>query len=385
LRADDPSQGEPAQQTKSQPTQSPTEPSPPAQSADVQFQVPVGPQFVDRPILGGRFCGLYSLFGALKALGHDVAFADLLKSKYIGSHQGSSSEELKRAAEDAGAHALPVEGLTAESLEASQLPIVLHVSANRKSKQTLFDHWVLFVGMDGKRARIVDAPRELELVPLADVLARWDGTGVIVSNAPIKLPLWRFLPSYALGFLLLGGVAVVLVRWATVRWTVASVGWRRYATESIGLLAVAAIAGLVCHAAGDEGFFKNRHAVASIVASQFTRDFARLDYAGFVQARSEPRLVVIDARYAATYAERHIPGAISFPVDATLDEQRQALQGISNAAPVAIYCQSEGCPFSEEVGYRLAALGFESISIYTGGWKEWEQKAVEGEGAGGAK
>jgi len=38
---------------------------------------------------GGPYCGIYSLYGALKSLGIDVNFADLVQQKYAGAPFGS--------------------------------------------------------------------------------------------------------------------------------------------------------------------------------------------------------------------------------------------------------------------------------------------------------
>ncbi len=61
----------------------------------------------------GPYCGVYSLYACLGALGKTPNFVDLLKVEYIGSARGSSFAELIRAAEECQARAVAVRGLSA--------------------------------------------------------------------------------------------------------------------------------------------------------------------------------------------------------------------------------------------------------------------------------
>lgn len=54
----------------------------------------------------GQYCGLYALYTVLRIEGRPVNFRDLLRPEYIGSVDGSSSDELRRAATDFGLSAL---------------------------------------------------------------------------------------------------------------------------------------------------------------------------------------------------------------------------------------------------------------------------------------
>lgn len=65
---------------------------------------------------GGPYCGLYCLHGALQAVGKGVPFESLLRPRYLSEREGSSVKELRQAATDAGAHAVALAGLSAESL-----------------------------------------------------------------------------------------------------------------------------------------------------------------------------------------------------------------------------------------------------------------------------
>lgn len=64
----------------------------------------------------GPYCGLYCLYTVLKLTGQEVDFKELVKTEYIGSRKGSSLQELKKAAENNGLYATPVNKLTSRGL-----------------------------------------------------------------------------------------------------------------------------------------------------------------------------------------------------------------------------------------------------------------------------
>src|SRR5258708_6265410 len=74
----------------------------------------------------GPYCGIYSLYAALRMQGIQVSFDQLAQGKYVGSPMGSSLRELKQAAEDCGACAQPLEGMSPTTLRAARFPVLLH-------------------------------------------------------------------------------------------------------------------------------------------------------------------------------------------------------------------------------------------------------------------
>ena len=119
----------------------------------------------------------------MQAIGKDLPFETLLRPRYMSSREGSSLKELRQAVIDASAYALSIEGLGAESLRTSLHPMILHLASDGQLNR--YDHWVLFCGMQDGKARLLNAPNELEHVPLSYILARWDGTALVVSDDPI--------------------------------------------------------------------------------------------------------------------------------------------------------------------------------------------------------
>ena len=112
------------------------------------------------------------------------SFEDFLKPAYVGSYNGSTLGELRQAVRSHGGYAEAMEQLTAASLQASSHPIILHV--RRPGHNAPYAHWVLFLGVEQGKARIVDPPTAVQLIPFADLLSLWDGVGLVVSREPVN-------------------------------------------------------------------------------------------------------------------------------------------------------------------------------------------------------
>ena len=84
--------------------------------------------------------------------------------------------------------------------------------------------------------------------------------------------------------------------------------------------------------------------------------------------------IIIDARLEDDYKEGHIPDAISVPIDSSDKYRRQALTGIELNKPILVYCQSRGCAFAEEIAVKLENDGFMNVSLYPGGWNDWNER-----------
>ena len=80
------------------------------------------------------------------------------------------------------------------------------------------------------------------------------------------------------------------------------------------------------------------------------------------------KMMVIDARDAAQYAKKHIPGAVNI-------EWRQVLAksgDIPKNKPVLIYCNTG--TLSAQAGFALRVSGWENVKILQGGFAEWKAK-----------
>ena len=79
----------------------------------------------------------------------------------------------------------------------------------------------------------------------------------------------------------------------------------------------------------------------------------------------------IDARSAARFAERHIPGALPLNEDAWDDLLPAVLQAWPTDRPAIVYCDSRACEASEDVAKRLREFGVAPVFALKGGWEAW--------------
>ena len=306
----------------------------------------------------GPYCGLYCAYGALQAIGKNVAFEALLQPRYLSQRQGSSISELRQAVIAAGAYAVAFSGLGAESLRSARDPMILHVASDGQLRR--YNHWVLFCGINGGKCRILDAPNPVEELPLSDIMCRWNGTALVVSRAPIdEHAVIAREYTFQLGAIALA-LSILYVADSCCRHPALSrlieprrAVWRS-PLQGLMLLVCSVVLGVTLHSADDTGFLRSPAAANYVAAANIPRFFPKLNYdqaRRFMDARSG---TIIDARFADTYAMGHIRGALNIPIDTSPAQRRLLLAGVPRRAPVLVYCQSSRCEFDEVVASLLA-------------------------------
>jgi len=90
--------------------------------------------------------------------------------------------------------------------------------------------------------------------------------------------------------------------------------------------------------------------------------YARLD---------EPDLIILDVRPALEYAQGHIAGARSIPVD----ELPHRLQELSRKQEIVAYCRGPYCVFADEAIQILSTHGFQARRMQEG-YPDWKLAAL---------
>ena len=97
-------------------------------------------------------------------------------------------------------------------------------------------------------------------------------------------------------------------------------------------------------------------------------DFTKLLY--------DKKALFIDARKTEDYNAGHIKGAINISYEdfhkKSKDEQTEMMKGYNKNGIIVCYCKGGDCDMSIDLAYDIAKLGFTSLNIYLGGYKEWE-------------
>jgi rhodanese-related sulfurtransferase len=335
----------------------------------------------NRPAIPGKartvshpYCGVYCIYAALKLGGQDLDIDGLLRPEYIGSPQGSTLQELQKAVEEHGFHALAVGKLTSRELRHCPHPVVLHVKLNAASKS--YDHYELFLGTRNGKAKLFDPPNSRALVPFHELAPRWDGIGLILSPQPIDLraimaPARRRAACYSVITL----AAILAVRWVRRSLPGARPGARGKGrvlsvVQGIGLVTIAPVWGIGYHYIHPEGFLAHAGATRSVQQAHAGHFIPK------VSCRAVRRLlqgdaVFIDARVARDFAAGHLDGAINLPVDANEVEYGRTTAHIAKDARIILYCQSSVCRYAERMAIRLTQDNYSKVSIFKGGWVEW--------------
>jgi rhodanese-related sulfurtransferase/predicted double-glycine peptidase len=332
---------------------------------------------------GSPYCGIYALYAALQSQGVDPRFEDLAQQKYVGSRWGSSLAELQQAAEDLGARAAPVQGLTASALRNAQHPIILHV--RRPGTGTPYQHWMLFLGTDGSEACVVDPPNAMERMPFAELMSLSDGVGLLVAHEPadVRHLQWTTWVECAATFSFVIATVMAASQLMVRRSSAQPENTTRRQFLFKRLVGAIALVGLAVGLAGvfqlisPDGFFWNRTAVHCVVARYFEPSIRELDASELVSLFDSPGLTIVDARLRPDYEAGHIPGAVNLPITSGLAERKEVASRIAPRARVVVYCQSERCPWGRSVASDLYYRGFHDIAVLRGGWKEWSERVPD--------
>ena len=322
---------------------------------------------------GDAYCGMYSLFGAATSLGIDVDIDGLIDPQFISSGMGSTAEDIVEAADKIGLKAIALRGLGKVSLKAADSPLILHAAP--LAAHGKYQHWILFLGIDeGGNARVVDGEGGVVACSINEVLSRWDGVAIAVRK-PGSAPT-RFLPAEAADFFVvvaIGCLCSIVFEMQLLNRLKAVVSSKLLLC--FGVFGIVLVSGVLGNLTRGDGFFDAAHSIDAALGLR------RLDEVQIQElpAKLARGALLVDCRYSGDYASGHIPGAISIPVDSGLGELTRAIDGIDRSVEVILYCQSEGCSFSDLSATMLARNGFSNIKVFRGGWVSWElaQQAVK--------
>jgi rhodanese-related sulfurtransferase len=96
----------------------------------------------------------------------------------------------------------------------------------------------------------------------------------------------------------------------------------------------------------------------------------------FAKLLHEKGALFIDGRPKHEYDAGKIKGAISIPYEdfmkISTEDKRHFLSNIGKDDIIVVYCSGGECEISIDLAYEIARLGYTSLNIYRGGYKEWE-------------
>ncbi len=99
----------------------------------------------------------------------------------------------------------------------------------------------------------------------------------------------------------------------------------------------------------------------------------KLDFAKILFDRNA---LFIDGRTAEEFNLGHIKNAINLPytkfANKPKEEKIDIMKKYNKNGIIVCYCDGGSCDISIDLAYEIAKLGFNSVNIYLGGFKEWE-------------
>ncbi|WDP88876.1 MAG: rhodanese-like domain-containing protein [Desulfobacter sp.] len=88
-------------------------------------------------------------------------------------------------------------------------------------------------------------------------------------------------------------------------------------------------------------------------------------------------VVLVDVRRPDMYSQGHLPGALSYPLSEYDQIIGRFLETVEKDAPLLLYCAGVTCRDSHTFGARLMKLGYTDVSVYAGGYSEWQEMEFE--------
>lgn len=326
-------------------------------------------------VVAGPYCGVYSLYACLGALDKRPPMEELLTTEFVGSLSGSTAEELIAAAEKQGIYAKCYGNMTWRQLFEAAEPMVLHF---RGSGDRDFNHWVAFLGAEGKHVRIIDIPHELVFFSIAELLAHWDGTAVVLSKNPIREDMiWRKRFDYlSIAMCLLGGVFLIktFMRSDKIEHSgtpTRSLLIKKLCVQTISFFGIVGFVAILFHSVTDIGFLKNPAAVAEVTHRYYTVDVPEISLREMKRIAESKNTFIFDTRYRNDFQHGAIPNATNLPIDSSLGERKTILNGIDKSAKIILYCQSSRCGFADEIASFLKFNNYRNVFIFRGGYSEW--------------
>jgi rhodanese-related sulfurtransferase len=110
-------------------------------------------------------------------------------------------------------------------------------------------------------------------------------------------------------------------------------------------------------------------AFSLFAASVMAAEFPDISIADLKQAIADKKVTVIDVNGAASYANGHVPGAVSFA--AAKDDLAAKLPADKNALVVA-YCGGPQCSAYKAAANKAAELGYTNVKHLSAGISGWK-------------
>lgn len=84
----------------------------------------------------------------------------------------------------------------------------------------------------------------------------------------------------------------------------------------------------------------------------------------------------VDARPPSQYAEGHVRGALSLPLQEVDRYFVETADRLESQKTIVTYCDGESCDLSHELALFLKEMGFENVRVLVNGWTVWQEAGL---------
>ena len=96
-----------------------------------------------------------------------------------------------------------------------------------------------------------------------------------------------------------------------------------------------------------------------------------IDIKDMKRAYRDKGVLVLDARPRDFYMMEHIPGAVSFPLEAAEKNMSELVKGLPPDINIITYCDGPSCPSARKLGAMLLRAGRGNVRVFLGGMEDW--------------
>ncbi len=313
-------------------------------------------------------CGVYAVLAAANSLGKKIDPTNVSFSKYVSSINGSTGQDLIKAARDFGFEARGIQNLNAAYLRKSEYPVVLNLKP-LGSPNDCSGHWVTFLGDENGKAVIFDnlSNEKEKLVSYSELLTEMSSNGVVVSPRGIPGSVNRLFSWVGSCFLFLIGTTVVLTVGIFFKAKYNSrVLWQFAGVVSCSILFATCWVWL-----HSENLVRNKSVAAWIESSHISKKFQSVSYKQLKSFMKRDDVVLVDSRSQEAFEYGRIPGSICISVHLNYDEFTEKAESIDKQDCIIVYCNNEQCSYSKIMAQRLTAIGCKDVRVYSNGLEEY--------------
>ncbi|NMC49327.1 MAG: rhodanese-like domain-containing protein [Desulfovibrio sp.] len=148
---------------------------------------------------------------------------------------------------------------------------------------------------------------------------------------------------------------------------------RKTLQQSFFLVAIAVVAGLAVNALRPDGLPLAGATPSAVTLPDESGEIAVKDA---LMLFASNRALFVDARSGFEFADGHIQGAVSVPVDDFEAIFPKLADRFEKVDAVITYCDGERCPLSTDLAKLLADHGVKNVFVLKNGWTVWNNERL---------